>query len=143
MDDTKYTDELVQLVYTSMRLAIKNVNECSSASNTILFYLCIIHDGATSGELKEYLNIGTGGIANALKDMEAKKMIIRRNDEADRRIVRVYLTDEGKKAALEKDYIIRNKIATFLNGIGNEDGQAMIRIMKWLIANDDILQFNQ
>lgn len=48
-----------------------------------------------SGEIAQRLNIGTGRVANALKDLENKGIIIRKKDKDDKRKVLVYFTNYG------------------------------------------------
>lgn len=57
------------------------------------------YKGANPGTLSEYLNVGTGRIGNALKDLEEKGLIERSKESKDKRKTVVVLTEEGKKKA--------------------------------------------
>ncbi|MCY7793568.1 MarR family winged helix-turn-helix transcriptional regulator, partial [Bacillus haynesii] len=45
------------------------------------------------------LHVTSPFVTQLLNRMEKKGLVLRRMDEDDRRIVRIFLTDEGKKAA--------------------------------------------
>ena len=51
----------------------------------IILYLNNHPEGANPGALSEYLNVGTGRIGNALKDLEEKGLIERSKESKDKR----------------------------------------------------------
>ena len=53
-------------------------------------------DGLTPGELAERLHVSTPTVVKSATRMEATGLVARRRDEADRRLVRLYLTDRGR-----------------------------------------------
>lgn len=61
----------------------------------ILFQLYLHKEGLYSGELSEKIGVGTGRIGNALKHLEKLGLVERTKEEADRRKVKVTLTEEG------------------------------------------------
>ena len=120
---------LLNQLQKALRVMVEHMGGCSKGANAILYYLNNIHDGATAGELKEHLHIGSGGIANALKDLEEKGYIVRRNGENDKRVVSVYITDSGKVLANESYEDTKNNLKLLLETIGEEDSKALIRIL--------------
>ncbi len=60
-------------------------------------------DGLTPGELAERLDVSTPTVVKSATRMEATGLVARRLDEADRRLVRIYLTERGRsvKADIE------------------------------------------
>ena len=58
-------------------------------------------EGVPAGELCGRLHVVPGRIADILKQLERKELILRQKDENDRRVVRCTLTDKGR-AVLEK-----------------------------------------
>ncbi|TQS40274.1 MarR family winged helix-turn-helix transcriptional regulator [Cryptosporangium phraense] len=55
-------------------------------------------DGLTPGDLATRLRVSTPTVVNAATRMEAAGLITRRRDDADARLVRLYLTDAGRNA---------------------------------------------
>ncbi|MFG1924158.1 MarR family winged helix-turn-helix transcriptional regulator [Cryptosporangium sp. NPDC048952] len=55
-------------------------------------------DGLTPGELAARLRVSTPTVVNAATRMETAGLITRRRDDADARLVRLYLTDTGRAA---------------------------------------------
>ncbi|MGH8794534.1 MAG: MarR family winged helix-turn-helix transcriptional regulator [Stackebrandtia sp.] len=53
-------------------------------------------DGLTPGELAARLHVATPTMVKAATRMEASGLLTRRRDETDRRLVRVYLTDQAR-----------------------------------------------
>lgn len=59
----------------------------------------VIHtkSGITQKELAEVLNIQPASVSELLMKLERKSMVIREKDIADRRSIRVFLSEEGEK----------------------------------------------
>lgn len=128
-----YDNEAIQLInqlQKALRVMVEHMGSCSKGTNAILFYLHGIHDGATSGELKEHFHIGSGGIANALKDLEEKGYIVRKNGENDKRVVSVYITDSGRALAKKSYEDMKDNLKLLLETIGEEDSKALFRILE-------------
>ena len=128
-----YDNEAIQLInqlQKALRVMVEHMGSCSKGTNAILFDLHGIHDGATSGELKEYFHIGSGGIANALKDLEEKGYIVRKNGENDKRVVSVYITDSGRALAKKSYEDMKDNLKLLLETIGEEDSKALFRILE-------------
>ncbi len=62
-------------------------------------------DGLTQRQLADSVGIRAQSLSEALLGMEGKGYICRRPDAADRRVIRVYATEEGK--AFFKEHQIR------------------------------------
>jgi len=58
-------------------------------------------DGLTPGELAERLHVSTPTVVKSATRMEATGLVARHRDEADRRLVRLYLTDRGRSVQTE------------------------------------------
>lgn len=68
-------------------------------------------DGIGQSDLAEMLHVSRPTVTTMLKRMETSGLIERRADEADSRITRVYLTDEGHRLA----EVMRKGFAELLN----------------------------
>ena len=53
-------------------------------------------DGLTPGELAQRLHVSTPTVVKSATRMESTGLVARRRDAADRRLVRLYLTDRGR-----------------------------------------------
>ena len=54
------------------------------------------HDGMTHGDLAAALDVTPATISKMVKNLEQAGFVVRRRDEADERVSRVYLTDAGR-----------------------------------------------
>ena len=55
------------------------------------------HDGMTQSEIAEQLSVQGATVTNMLQRMEEARLVTRRRDPEDNRLVRVYLTDTGRR----------------------------------------------
>lgn len=81
-----------------------------------------------SGELMEKTGLTTGRIANILKVLEKKQLILRLRDEKDKRKVHVRLTDTGFQKAARLQAQIQAERKGLLSWLGEEDGSEWVRI---------------
>src|SRR5215213_2415646 len=66
------------------------------AQATVLCKL-FIQDGMTQSEIAQQLAVQGATVTDMLQRMEENKLVTRRRDAEDNRLVRVYLTDEGRE----------------------------------------------
>ena len=66
------------------------------AQATLLCKL-FIQDGMTQSEIAQQLAVQGATVTDMLQRMEENNLVTRRRDPDDNRLVRVYLTDEGRK----------------------------------------------
>jgi MarR family transcriptional regulator, organic hydroperoxide resistance regulator len=73
-------------------------------------------DGLTPGELAERLHLSTPTVVKSATRMEATGLVSRRRDQADRRLVRLYLTDLGRSVQTDieaaRDHLERRATTT-------------------------------
>ena len=96
----------------------------------ILYYLDRIQNGATAGEICNYMQVTTGRIASALNSLEKKHYIQRQSHDDDKRKVIVYITNPGKQYILENyetGIMLANSI---LQNLGEEDAKEFIRLIR-------------
>lgn len=86
-------------------------------------------DGQTQAELVRASKMTPPSISTMLKNMEAEGLIIRKKDEDDQRITRVYLTDLGR-ATEEKNFeVIRRVDALAMSGISEDEQRALVEML--------------
>ncbi len=73
-------------------------------------------DGLTPGELASRLKVATPTVVKSASRMQASGLLTRRRDQADRRLVRLYLTDRARgirtEIERERDELERRATAT-------------------------------
>lgn len=65
-------------------------------------------DGQSQKELANRLNITPSTITMMLKRMEKTNLVIRKQDDEDQRISRVYITEQGKKTCKRANKVMIN-----------------------------------
>lgn len=95
--------------------------------------LCFLLDQGgkvTPGDLAEVLSVGSGRIANALKDLEKKGFVRRRRDEEDKRHFFIELTPKGEKKASAIKAYFESRVKVAVDAIGVDRFKAMLESAK-------------
>lgn len=103
----------------------------------ILLYLCLKHDGATAGELKEELEVGASRIANALKSLESKGLVTREVSAEDKRLVLVYITEQGRMLLKEQYHRLIQNTMDVLKMLGERDTKEFLRLLEKILQIND------
>lgn len=136
MEYRSLADELFSIMQEFSKVPMQeHPRNFATGELAILFYLNSIQNGATAGEICNYLQVTTGRVASALKSLERKQLIQRKIHESDRRKVTVCITTSGKQYILEnyENGIIITQNA--LDYLGEKDAKELIRIIKKLIES--------
>ncbi|MBQ3665851.1 MAG: MarR family transcriptional regulator [Lachnospiraceae bacterium] len=91
-------------------------------------------DGLSAGELGKRLHVVPGRMADILKSLENKELIVRNRDENDRRIVKVTITEEGKRISQEKRAEIHEEYEGLFHLLGEKDVKELIRLLKIVLS---------
>lgn len=91
-------------------------------------------DGASAGELCEKLHVVPGRIADILKQLEKKELILRRKDDNDRRVVRATITDKGRQMLEAKRELIHKEYKGMFDILGEKDVRELIRLLRIVLA---------
>lgn len=96
-EDSLYSifGQVVKLNFQKMQIRLDKIG-IYPGQPPVLFYL-LKEDGQSQKELAQKIMIQPATITVMLKRMEKANIVERRVDSNDQRVVRVYLTDEGKK----------------------------------------------
>lgn len=92
-------------------------------------------DGATQTELCERMGCEPPTLTNMVKKLEAYGLLTRRKDSIDARVIRVFLTEEGRAIRIPIDKIWKNHQAKMLQGIGAEDQAILKRLVQKINEN--------
>jgi MarR family transcriptional regulator, organic hydroperoxide resistance regulator len=93
------------------------------------------HDGMTQSEIAEQLSVQGATVTNMLQRMEEAGLVTRRRDPEDNRLVRVYLTDTGRRqerAITEQFMKVEEAI---FDGLGPQDRTVLRRVLKQMLRN--------
>lgn len=88
-----------------------------------LLRLVYEHDGASAKELAEWLGIRPPSLSEMLVKLEARGFVLRERDAQDARVIRVRLTDAGKKE-MKQRMELREEDRQSLNGLLTDDERA-------------------
>lgn len=91
------------------------------------------HNGATAGELRQALEVGSSRVANALKHLEAQGLIHRAASEEDGRVVQVFLTQKGRDFITKRYQRLLHRVNLVLDEMGAEDSAEYLRLTRKLI----------
>jgi DNA-binding MarR family transcriptional regulator len=78
-------------------------------------------DGLSAGQVAERLVTRSPDVTRLVDRLEARRLVRRRRDPADRRAVRVQITDRGREQVTSLDAPAREMLAAALQGFGRDD----------------------
>ena len=110
----------------------KEATASVSGEEGLLHYLAYKKNGVSSGFLKEQLEVGSGRMADILKRLEEKELILRRDDPKDSRKVIVYITEQGREHAVHANERLRVWYRKLQEYLGERDSKELVRILKRL-----------
>ena len=86
-------------------------------------------DGARPSELAKRLRVTAGNVAQQLRSLEGKQLIVRTQDNEDRRAVMIKLTALGriKLEEVKKEYV--SEFERLITHMGPKDAAQMIRLL--------------
>ena len=100
----------------------------------VLNCLCDCEEGYSAGELCKKLHVVPGRMADILKSLEQKKLIIRTHSESDRRVVKAHITEKGKQVSIEKRTEIHKDYEGLFKILGEKDVKELIRLLKIVLS---------
>lgn len=133
MDYRAFAIEFINYMLTRKHAwKIEGVSDLPKGALGVLTFLYYHNNGASVGELTEYLQVTSGRTTALLQRLERRNLIQREQSTADKRVFFAFLTEEGRRQ-VESDYermIVF--FATRFEKLGEEDTHAYIRIIKKL-----------
>lgn len=141
MDQKREAEELLQvLTQLTHHPELESPEQLARGEGALLRYLALRHDGATAGELRDAMGVGSGRVANALKSLEAKGLITRSPSEEDGRVVLVYLTQAGRAYIMERYRRLLSWTTMLMEELGEEDSREVLRLAHRLLEATDRLR---
>lgn len=99
--------------------------------------LLLIHqnDGASQRELAEQMDVRPSSMTEMLTKMEQNNLLVRKQDDKDQRIMRIYLTEEGKTAAQRIGESKDASAKSFFSVLTDEEQEQLLIIIEKLSAS--------
>ena len=92
-------------------------------------------DGSTPGDLSRHCALDKSTVTGLLARMEEQELIRRDTQDTDRRISRVFLTDEGRKQAQRVRQVCAQVDEQAWRGISERDRQRTVAVLEHLLQN--------
>jgi DNA-binding MarR family transcriptional regulator len=93
------------------------------------------NDGVTQRDLAEAMQLSRPAVTTMLQRMQKARLIVRRPDEADQRLTRVYLTDEGHALADQMRATFATYISTAFDSMTADDRRQLERLLGIVAEN--------
>ena len=100
----------------------------------VLNCLYDLDDGASAGDLCKRLHVVPGRMADILKRLEEKELIVRSRCDADRRVVNARITDKGRQVSVEKRTVIHDEYKGLFDKLSVSEVKELIRLLKIVLA---------
>ncbi len=92
-------------------------------------------DGLTVGTIGQKRGVDAPTITGIIKRLEQNGLIERRHDREDRRVVKVYLTDEGRSITLSLDDVVKGFNDALLRNFSQVERNVFLTQLQQLVAN--------
>ena len=123
-------EQLTQMHFTHLKeLSRMGERVIAQGEDGVLLCLYSMRRPMLSGDLVEHMGLTTGRVANILKRLEQKGLILRTQDDEDRRKAHVSLTERGEALAQQKYADILQAYRQLLAHLGEHDSKDLIRIL--------------
>jgi MarR family transcriptional regulator, transcriptional regulator for hemolysin len=106
-----------------------------SVSQAILLAELRRHDGCSQDELRVRVKLDKGNVTRALQRLEKNGFVRRRQDAADRRVVRVYATRKAVSTDRELHALAVRWNDRLTEGFSSEERQTLISLLLRMEAN--------
>lgn len=94
----------------------------------------------TPAELARDLHMDAGAVTRLIDRLERKGLCSRHRSSADRRVVNVALTDEGKRSAALVPGVLADVMNGHLSGFSHEEWQLLMQFLKRMLANGESMR---
>jgi len=92
-------------------------------------------DGMSNSDLAEFLEITPATLTNKVKRMEKAGLVIRRRDEEDERVSRIYITEKGRNLMENLKQARTEREAAMLAGVSDSDVERLKADMRKILEN--------
>ena len=103
-------------------------------------YKLLLCSDATNAALAKDLGMDPASVTRALDRIEAKGLLRRERSTADRRVVHLVLTDEGRHIAAQVPKVLSHVLNNHLAGFTHAECESLISMLKRMLLNGDGLR---
>lgn len=136
--------EIMELIPTVQHMHTRKFMDALSKGEDFML-ACVAKNGGTimPGEIARAVGVSTARVAAFLNAVENKGYIRRESVEGDRRKIQVVLTDAGFEKVQSERRKSLERMMAFLERLGEEDTDNLIRIMEKIkgIINSDEFKY--
>lgn len=100
----------------------------------VLMYI-IHHEGVTQHDISEHFRLDKGSTSNLVKGLTRNGYLFRKQDETDKRVNRLYITDKTKKLLPEFYEIFRGWTEILLEGFSQRDQDKAFELLNRMLDN--------
>ena len=141
LNDVRLLAQFSQVLRTAIDASVDQVG--MHRGQAMLLCQVAKQDGMTQSELAQALSVQGATITNLLKRMEETGMVVRRRDDEDNRLVRVYITDDGRQHEEAITEQFEHLIQQMFTGLCDEEYAAFRRTIGQLMSNLETYQIGQ
>ena len=109
----------------------------------IPLYKLFKQDGCTPIAMARDLAIDPAALTRSLHRLEAKGLIRRERSTQDRRVVHLWLSDEGRAVAEHVPGVMAEVLNSHLQGFSHAEWQLLLRLLQRMLANGEALKQGQ
>lgn len=104
----------------------------AESESAVLFYLCNKDekDEVIPSEIAAEFGYPRARVTRILDALESRGEVKRVHDKQDRRRVLVYATEKGRAASRESDAKATEGLVKFIDSLGEEDADELVRILR-------------
>lgn len=118
-------------IFVTKYLKQHNVDKCH-APILITIYL---KEGLTQNELAEHLKFNKGAVAKLVKAIEEEGYIVRKSDDNDRRLQRLYLAEKGRQVIPEIKSLEADLSVQMMEGFSEDEKHTLHKMLNRIIEN--------
>jgi len=89
-----------------------------------------VNDGQSQNDLAFITHRDKTSMTRLVNSMESKNLVVRKSDENDRRVNRIFLTDYGKEVIEKVQPIMYDLIPSVQESLNEEELEALITVLK-------------
>lgn len=103
-------------------------------------YKLVMKEGDTVAGLARDLAVDPGAMTRSLDRLEAKGLVRRERSTADRRVVHLMLTDEGRQVARKVPAVLAGVLNGHLRGFSEAEWQQLLQFLHRMLLNGEALR---
>lgn len=124
----------------AMRLHVNRLLKESGMEDVSMGFIGVLlalyqADGQTITELGENVSLEKSTMTGLLDRMARSDLIRREPDDADRRVLRIWLTERGRKARAGVARVLSRSYDELTGGVGDKEIERLERILAHIIEN--------